>query len=152
MEEESKFLKNFPYADLVKIGFVKATTKAVEKVDELKRFFSVAKLAQIPQVKAYQAAFRVANVDNISNEAIATWIQAVRLKAKDIQTDKFDKKKLKDSLPQIKSLMNLGIKEALKEIQKILNSCVVDIFIHKFLKIHIFNIFFNFIIICRFLS
>lgn len=45
MEEESKFLKNFPYADLVKIGFVKATNIAVEKVDELKRFFSVAKLA-----------------------------------------------------------------------------------------------------------
>ena len=123
MEEESKFLKNFPYADLVKLGFVKATTKAVEKVDELKRFFSVAKLAQIPQVKAYQPAFRVANVDNISNEAIATWIQAVRLKAKDIQTDNFDKKKLKDNLPQIKSLMNIEINEAIKEIQKILNSC-----------------------------
>lgn len=38
MEEESKFLKNFPYADLVKIGFVKATNIAVEKVDELKDF------------------------------------------------------------------------------------------------------------------
>ncbi|WP_323591558.1 HigA family addiction module antitoxin [Aliarcobacter butzleri] len=123
MEEESKSLKNYPYADLVKLGFVKATTKAVEKVDELKRFFSVAKLAQIPQVQAYEPAFRVANTNNVSNEAIATWIQAVRLKAKDMQTDKFDKKKLKDSLAQIKSLMNLDIKEAINQIQKILNSC-----------------------------
>jgi len=123
MEEESKSLKNYPYADLVKLGFVKATTKAVEKVDELKRFFSVAKLAQIPQVQAYEPAFRVANTNNVSNEAIATWIQAVRLKAKDMQTDKFDKKKLKDSLSQIKSLMNLDIKEAINQIQKILNSC-----------------------------
>ena len=123
MEEESKSLKNYPYADLVKLGFVKATTKADEKVDELKRFFSVAKLAQIPQVQAYEPAFRVANTNNVSNEAIATWIQAVRLKAKDMQTDKFDKKKLKDSLAQIKSLMSLDIKEAINQIQKILNSC-----------------------------
>ena len=127
MEEESKSLKNYPYADLVKLGFVKATTKAVEKVDELKRFFSVAKLAQIPQVQAYEPAFRVANTNNVSNEAIATWIQAVRLKAKDMQTDKFDKKKLKDSLAQIKSLMNLDIKEAINQIQKILNSCGISL-------------------------
>ena len=124
MEEESILVKNFPYNDLVKLGFVSATRKAVEKVDELKRFFSVAKLVQIPQVKAYQAAFRVANQDNISSEAIATWIQAVRLKAKDIETDKFNKKSLKENLTKLKNLMNLeDINEAIKEIQKILNSC-----------------------------
>lgn len=123
MEEESKFVKLFPYADLVKFGFVKATKIAVEKVDELKKFFGVAKLVQISQVKVYQPAFRVANQDNISKEAIATWIQASRIKAKEIQTQPFDKKKLKDSLPQIKSLINLDIQEAISQIQKVLNSC-----------------------------
>ena len=123
MEEESALVKNFPYTDLVKLGFVKATKRAVEKVDELKRFFSVAKLAQIPEVKAYQPAFRVSNHGKISHESIATWIQAARVKAKDIKTDKFDKKRLKERLPQIKSLINSDISEALKEIQKILNSC-----------------------------
>ena len=123
MEEESKFLKNFPYGNLVKLGFVNATSKAIEKVDELKRFFGVAKLAQIPQVKIYQPAFRVANHDNISHEAIATWIQAVRIKAKEIKTEVFDKKNLKENLPRIKALMNLEINDAIKEIQEILNSC-----------------------------
>ena len=123
MEEESTMVKNFPYADLVKLGFVKATKKAVEKVNELKRFFSVAKLIQIPKVKVYQPAFRVASQDNVSNEAIASWIQAVRLKAKEIETEKLDKKKLKENLSKIKSLMNEELNEAIKEIQKILNSC-----------------------------
>jgi len=125
MEEESVLVKNFPYADLVKLGFVNATRKAVEKVDELKRFFSVAKLVQIPQVKAYQPAFRVASLDNVSNEAIASWIQAVRIKAKEKKTNKFDKKKLKENLPKIKSLINTEINEAIKEIQKVINSCGV---------------------------
>ena len=124
MEEETTLISNFPYSDLVKIGFVKSTRKAIEKVDELKRYFSVAKLAQIPQVKAYQVAFRVANQNNISSEAIATWIQASRLRAKEIQTDTFNKKKLKENLLEIKSLMNLkNINDSIREIQRILNSC-----------------------------
>lgn len=123
MEEESKLLEKFPYADLVKLGFVKGTRKVVEKVDELKRFFGVAKLIQIPQVKTYEAAFRVANQDNISNEAIASWIQAIRLKAKEVETEKFDKKKLKENLSKIKTLMNIELNQAIKEIKEILNSC-----------------------------
>ncbi|MDD2450592.1 MAG: HigA family addiction module antitoxin [Sulfurovum sp.] len=126
MEEESTLLKNFPYADLVKLGFVKATRKAVERVDELKRFFSVAKLAQISHVKAYQPAFRVSNHGKISHESIATWIQAARIKAKEIETEIFDKKKLKESLAELKSLMNLDdINESINELQKVLNGCGV---------------------------
>jgi len=123
MEEESSMAKKFPYADLVKLGFVKATRKAVERVNELKRFFSVAKLAQIPHVKAYQPAFRVASQDNVSHEAIASWIQATMLKAKAIETEKFNKKKLKENLLKIKLLMNEDLNEAIREIQKVLNSC-----------------------------
>lgn len=124
MEEETKLIKNFPYADLVKAGFVKGTRKAIEKVDELKRFFNVAKLVQIAHVKAYQPAFRVSSHDNVSHESIATWIQASRIKAKDIETKAFDKKILKEKLIQMKSLMILeDINEAIEEIQKVLNSC-----------------------------
>lgn len=123
MEKESSMVKNFPYADLVKLGFVKATRKAVEKVEELKRFFGVAKLAQISDVKVYQPAFRVSNHGNVSHEAIATWIQAVRIKAKEKETNKFDKKRLKENLPKIKSLINTELNEAIKEIQQVLNNC-----------------------------
>lgn len=140
MEEESDLIKNFPYPDLVKLGFVKATRKAVEKVDELKRFFNVAKLVQIPQVRIYQPAFRVSNHGKISHESIATWIQAARIKAKDIETDIFNKKKLKDNLDELKSSMNLNdISDSLEKVQKILNSCGVALVLlphFKNTKIH----------------
>ena len=126
MQEETNLISNFPYADLVKSGFVKATRKAIQRVDELKRFFEVAKLAQIPQVKAYQPAFKVSSVGNISHESIASWLQAGRIKAKGIQTEKFDKNKLKEQLETLKNLMNLeDINEILKELQITLNSCGV---------------------------
>lgn len=126
MEEETKLIQNFPYADLVSIGFVKATRIAVEKVDELKRFFNVAKLVQIPHVKVYQPAFKVSNHGEISHEAIATWIQAARITAKEIETQQFDRKILKENLPKLKSLMNLNdINESIKGLQEILNHCGV---------------------------
>lgn len=140
MEKESSLVKNFPYSDLAKQGFVKPKKKAIEKVEELKRFFKIAKLNQLPKVKVYQPAFRIANKDNISNEAIASWIQAVRLKANDIQAEKFDHKKLKENLPKIKSLMNADIKEALKNIQKILNDCgIVLVMLPHFQKTKIYG-------------
>jgi HTH-type transcriptional regulator/antitoxin HigA len=126
MQEETKLLVNFPYADLVKLEFVKQTRKAIEKVDELKRFFGVAKLVQIQAVKAYQPAFRVSNHNSVSHEAIATWIQAGRLKAKEIETAPFDKSRLKALLPKIKKTMNLkDINEAMDEIRTLLASCGV---------------------------
>jgi len=126
MEEESKLLPNFPYADLAKLGFVKTTRKAVEKVEELKKFFGVAKLVQISQVKVYQPAFRVSDHKSVSHEAIATWIQAGRMEASKIETDSFDKKRLKLLLPDIKDLMNLkDINHAIKRIRELLASCGV---------------------------
>lgn len=126
MEEESALLPKFPYADLVKLGFVKATRSAVEKVEELKGFFSVAKLGQIEHVKAYQPAFRVSNHKEVSHEAIATWIQAGRIRAKEIETKSFDKKKLKEALPLLKELMNLeSIAESIMQIKTVLAECGV---------------------------
>lgn len=140
MEEESIMVKNFPYSDLVKLGFVKSTKKAIEKVDELKRFFEVAKLIQIPQVKIYQPAFRLSNSKTISYESVSTWIQVARLKAKDIEVKTFDKKKLKDNLLKLKSLINIDdINNSIKELKNILNSCGVVLIIvphFKNTKVH----------------
>lgn len=136
MEEEAKLLPNFPYADLSKLGFVKVTQKALEKVEELKKFFGVAKLVQISQVKVYQPAFRVSDHKSVSKEAIATWIQAGRIKAEKIETNIFDKKRLKSVLSDIKELMNLpDINESIKSVKEILANCgVVFVMLPHFKK------------------
>lgn len=126
MEEESALLPKFPYADLVKLGFVQARRSAVEKVEELRRLLGVAKLGQIGYVKAYQPAFRVSNHKEVSHEAIATWIQVGRVRAKEIETKPFDKKKLKASLPLLKEFMNLdSIKDSISRIKETLAECGV---------------------------
>lgn len=125
MKQEIELSKKFPYLDIAKLGLVKTTRKAIEKVDELKRFFGVAKLGQISHVKTYEPAFRVSQKANISNEAIATWLQAVRITA---QQDKiqqsFDRAKLKESLGSLREAVNLeNIQDSISTIKKILNDC-----------------------------
>jgi HTH-type transcriptional regulator/antitoxin HigA len=126
MEEESRLISHFPYAELAKYGLVKTTRKAIEKVEELKRFFGVARLAQISQVKAYQPAFRVSDHKSVSHEAIASWIQAGRIRAAEIKTAPFDKKRLKASLLEIRDAMSMeDVNHAIEKIREMLASCGV---------------------------
>lgn len=125
MEEETALLPNFPYLELSKLGFVKTTRNAIEKVDELRSFFSVAQLSRLEHVGAYQSAFRVTNHKNISHESIASWIQAGRIKAEGIETETFNKSNLKKALPELKSIMNMEINRALKVCEELLASCGV---------------------------
>jgi len=124
IKKETSLLSKFPYIDLVKVGLVKETRKAVERVEELRAFFAVARLEQLEYVKIYQPAFRVSDHKTISHEAIASWLQASRVEASNIKTETFDKKMLEDSLSELKSLMNLkDICEAIKEIKRVLSDC-----------------------------
>ncbi len=109
---------------MAKVGLVKSTRNAVERVEELRAFFSVAKLAQLEYVKVYQPAFRVSDYKTVSHEAIASWLQAGRVKANKIKTLPFDKKLLVNFLNSLKALINLAdINETIEKIDEILLSC-----------------------------
>lgn len=125
LEEESSFVCNFPYSELVKLGLVKASRNILEKVEQLKEFFRVARLSQIPHIKAYQPAFRVSNENNVSHEAIAAWLQVGRLQAEKTITPEIDKKKLENNLNKLRELTMLDIKKAIEHIHIILNDCGV---------------------------
>ncbi len=125
MEKETSLLEKFPYLDLSKLGFVEKTRDPIRKVDELRSFFAVAQLSRIEHVGAYQSAFRVTQHKNITHESIASWIQAGRLGADTIETESFDKSKLKKLLPEIKESMLLDIHNAISTCKALLASCGV---------------------------
>lgn len=126
IKEETSLLSKFPYLDLAKIGLVKSTRNAMEKVEELRAFFSVAKLGQLEYVKVYQPAFRVSDHKIVSHEAIASWLQAGRVIANEVQTEIFDKKMLENSLDELKALMNVkDVNDAITGIKEIFSRCGV---------------------------
>lgn len=105
IEVEAADIQRFPYAEMAKHGWVEKTRKATEKVRELRQFYGVASLENLPDVRSYAPAFRKSKHKNLSHEALAAWLRAGALTAERIQTQPFDKKALKALLPELRKLI-----------------------------------------------
>lgn len=125
LEQETECLPLFPFTDLLKLGLVAPCKKPTDKVEALKGFFGVAKLSQISQVKSFQPAFRISHQANISNHAVAAWLEAARKLTEKVETMPFDKEKLKHNLPTLKGLVTLPFEAAIEQAESVLKQCGV---------------------------
>lgn len=126
LEAEKEAAKRFPYARLLELGLVKPANNPIERVSELRGFMGVARLAQLPQVQAYRAAFRMGNgTGDISHEAVAAWLQAGRVFAEKMKIKPFDKKHLESALLLLRSLTMDSGKDVLEKSKEILAGCGV---------------------------
>ncbi|MGV8081229.1 MAG: HigA family addiction module antitoxin [Syntrophales bacterium] len=112
-QEEEERLKNeiglvsqYCYSELVKVGIVQAKTRPQDKVLELQRFFGVASLRAVPEVRRYQAAFRqgMSKRQCKSPEALVAWLRYGEIKAQGISCSPFDKASLRRVIGEIRSL------------------------------------------------
>lgn len=103
-QEETESVSKFPYLEMSKLGLVKTTRDAIEKVRELKKFFGVSSLSNIENVREYSPAFRLCEKRAISREAIAAWLRTGNLIASEQEVCSFDKSALKSSIEDIRSL------------------------------------------------
>jgi len=103
LEKESPLVKSFPYVQLVKLGVVAKRTRPTEKAMELQRFFGVASLNTVLNLRRYQAAFRSGKKDR-SPEAVAAWLRIGELQAQRMRCAPFQKRRLKDSLEAVRAM------------------------------------------------
>jgi HTH-type transcriptional regulator/antitoxin HigA len=104
LKQESTVASRIPYKQLAELKCVDQTRDPEHKVRELHRFYGVSSLANVPETKAYQASFRCGRGREASGYALAAWIRCAELRAAEIRTDAFDKKKLRSALSEIRSL------------------------------------------------
>lgn len=128
---EEEIAKKIPYLELSKQGFVKETRKIYDKVVNLRSFFGVSDLNFIPKVNC---AFRKANISNENYYALATWIRIAEIQGHKIETQKFNKKKLINSLDRIRSLTNSEPEEFYKELVILLSDCGIALVVANHLK------------------
>ncbi|EGQ7853135.1 HigA family addiction module antitoxin [Vibrio vulnificus] len=103
-QQETEAVSKFPYLEMSKLGLVKKTRNAIEKVKELQKFFGVSSLFNIENVKEYSPAFRLCEKDTISREAIAAWLRTGHLLASEQNVADFDKNTLKNKIENIRLL------------------------------------------------
>lgn len=104
LEEECGLLGLFPLKELAQWGLIQQVRDKVEQVLELRKFFAVATLHALPNVRDYQAAFRKQEGQKDHSYAIAAWLQAGKLLAAKQKTAEFQANALANCITQIRHL------------------------------------------------
>ncbi|MEI6451635.1 MAG: HigA family addiction module antitoxin [Actinomycetes bacterium] len=122
LKEESKLATAYCYNQLARLGAVARTTKPLVKVAELQRFFGVASLAAIPEVRRYQVAFRLAATSRRrrSPEALSSWLRLGELQARRLDCAAFDRKLAEASLPALRAMTGQAPQVFLPELTSLL--------------------------------
>lgn len=131
IENEEEIARLIPYNELVKQGFVIATKKVQEKVVNLRHFFGISNLNNIPKVNV---AYRKASNIKENKYSLAAWIRIAEIQSQNIETQKFSKNKLIEALPKIRNLTNDESGAFLQELVDILSSCGIALVIANHLS------------------
>jgi len=124
LKQESRLVTRYCYSQLANLGVVAKTTKPLDKVRELHRFFGVASLDVIPGVRQFEPAYRQASAarKRRSPEALASWIRLGEVRASQLPCSRFDKSALRDSLDKIRSLTRRDPAESMPELTELLSA------------------------------
>ncbi len=123
LQEESSYLDRIPYKELAELNCVQKTRDKELKVEELQRFYRVASLANLPEVRAYGASFRCAATKEASSYALAAWIRCAEIRTAGASTATYDAKKLRAGIPKIRALSLKDPEDFIPEIKRILEDC-----------------------------
>ena len=125
LQRESAYLPRTPYKQLADLDCVERTRDGERKIRELHRFYGVSSLANLPEIKAYEASFRCGATREASSYALAAWLRCAEMRAKEADAEAFDKGKLRKSLGDIRALSTKSPDEFMPELEQLLSRCGV---------------------------
>lgn len=117
------------------LGWIKNEEDQAFRVLEIRKIMAISNLVDIPEL-AYSASFR-AQIKNNSVDVFVlfAWQRMCEILTKDIfVSEELDIEKLKEKIPEIKSLMFLNPKEMQKQLEKKLAECGIAFKIVKHFK------------------
>ena len=111
------------YRVLAQLGFVAKTRDRSTKVRELWRFFGVASLHNVADLRTYGAAFRVSASGAVSRYALAAWLRCGELQSSDAPVEPFTASSVRTLLPKLRSWTRLPLSVAVKKVRAALATC-----------------------------
>ncbi|MGH9024055.1 MAG: HigA family addiction module antitoxin [Acidimicrobiia bacterium] len=102
LQGELPLASRYPYPAMAALGWVPSTRSALERVQELLRFFGVVSLQHVRTVEA--AAFRKSRKVNSSPEALAAWLRQGTRSAQGHSVAKFSAPRLRAALSALRTL------------------------------------------------
>ena len=134
MEEDERLVKQLPYNEMAKYGWVKETRDSKERVVNLRKYFEVVELSLLENSQITRIACRRLTVTEKGDFALLAWAQEAKLIARDIQTEAIDIKSMIKVIPQIRKMTLLKPEEFAVQLKSLLAKCGVALVFLPHLK------------------
>jgi addiction module HigA family antidote len=108
LEDSYEWARKFPYAEMVKKGWLSSKTQIAEKTEELLKFFSFSNFKAWEDYyfnQELKLSFRISLSHSKEPFAVSAWLRRGELQSAEIEAAVYSEKKLKEVLPQLKKLM-----------------------------------------------
>ncbi|XCP85387.1 HigA family addiction module antitoxin [Roseburia hominis] len=135
LEAECEIVRQMDYKFWADLGLVKATRIAREKVQELQRFFKVSSLSVLSQ-RDFLVQYRtsVSEVTDINVINANAWVQTAINIGSSVEVKSYDKKKLTEAIPEIRSMTVQDPTVFYPRLKELLASCGVALVLIPNLK------------------
>lgn len=122
VENSIEWAKQFPYAKMAELGWVKKTKKIHEKVQALFSFFGMASKNAWHDYyfeQKLKLAFRASLKDNEQAPALTAWLRHGQIQADALEVAAYSKKRLLENLVLIKALVKEQPEDYFSKLQRI---------------------------------
>lgn len=135
IDQECELAKKLDYKFWVDLGLVKATRVTAEKVQELQRYFKVSSLSVLSQ-RDFLVQYRtsVSEVTDVNVINANAWVQTAINLGTQKEVESFDKKKLLEAIPEIRSMTVQNPNDFYPRLRDLLASCGVALVLLPNLK------------------
>ena len=108
--QEKEWLLNFPCKEMIRLGWIQVSSRdPLECIEAIYRFFRVGNKEGFYNSSCYstlsEGAFRLTNQESKNPYALAAWLRQGEIQAQELEVKVFDKKKFREALDEIKSIM-----------------------------------------------
>lgn len=123
MDADIELLKEMPYAEMVSLGWIEKATRAADKVKKLRKYFEVARLVIIDNLKTPAIAYHRLTSKEAKDYVLAVWVQKAKLEARAIKVLPINLQELSLRLSEIRELTTKAPEEFYPKLTKILSDC-----------------------------
>lgn len=122
--KEKEFIKNIPYKQMIKYGWINEKNSKENIVQELKQYLGVDSFSNLNKVYAF---YRKSKIVNENKYAVIAWLRKGELEAQEMDIQPYNKLKLKNNIKNIIKLTNKSFKVIKNELTSELADCGVAI-------------------------
>ncbi|MDZ7805816.1 MAG: hypothetical protein U5K71_01720 [Gracilimonas sp.] len=124
---DKEWATNFPLQEMKKCGFIDFERDLISKTRSLLSFFGVSSKegyeSYYGSIRSEYLALRISQNHKMNPHALTAWLRRGDIQADELDVAEFDKKELKNCLPDIKDIMARQEADFFNELQQLCSDC-----------------------------